>query len=218
MTQKKKAVSLGKRTAVPGKESGRERDRGGVELGETYVRKSRVGNDDAAKGDDEEEEDRHEDTREEFVGRKAGNRVPEADVINFEQHEHEPGVCRVERRRAAPHGAPPPAHEVDGAREHRVGQLDEHGADGERDPRVDFRVGFARLVEGAELEELGLQLLDEWGGDGEGEEDGEEAGLEVDLGVAEVVEGEGVEETGGYLKKTRRDQRLVDLRYMMRNA
>lgn len=38
--------------------------------------------------------------------------------------------------------------------------------------------------------------MDEWRTDGEGHEDGEEPGLHVDVAVAQVPEGKGVEQTG----------------------
>lgn len=88
----------------------------------------------------------------------------------------------------------PPADEVQCTRHNAVRQLRQNGSGHQSHPAVDFRVGLARSVDVAEVEELRLQLLDQRRRDGERHEDGEQARLHVDLRIAHVVEGEGVEE------------------------
>lgn len=154
------------------------------------------GDDDAAEADDEEEEDRHEQAGEQLVGAEGGDGLAEADVVQLEEEDAQQGEAGGEAlvRGAPPHDAPPPAVEVDRAREQGPGDLDDDGARGPCEPRVDLCVVLARLEDIAAGQEHGLELLDERRGYGQGHEDGEEAALHVDGAVAQLVEGKTVEQ------------------------
>lgn len=89
--------------------------------------------------------------------------------------------------------APPPAKEVNSPCNQRVWNFDQNGAEHKGKPRVDLRVGFTTLVQSAKIEVFRLELLNERRGNSESHEDGEKAGLKVDLRITQVVEGEGVE-------------------------
>jgi hypothetical protein len=61
-------------------------------------------------------------------------------------------------------------------------------------PAINFRIGFTGLVNLLETGIAGLQLLDQGRNNGQRHEDGEEAGLHIDLRVSNFPEGEGGEE------------------------
>lgn len=116
------------------------------------------GDDDAAEADDEEEEDRDEQTGEKIIGAEGGDGLAEADVVQLEEEDADQGEARGEALVRGPpaHDAPPPAVEVDGAREQGPRDLDNDGARSPREPRVDLCVVLARLEDVARGEEDGL--------------------------------------------------------------
>lgn len=145
---------------------GRER----VHPGAPEAREALGGHEHAAEADDEGEEDGDEQAGKEFVGAEARYRLAEADVEEFKGHDEEPDA-RARVRVAREADAPVPTAPVEGAGDERVGDFDEDGGDDKGHPGVDFRGAFARGVEGAEVEEFGLELLDQRRGDCQREED-----------------------------------------------
>lgn len=71
------------------------------------MREGRVGDDDAAEGDDEGEEGRDEEGGEDLVGRHGGDELAEADVEELEEHQEHPDVAGREGIAREP-GAPVP--------------------------------------------------------------------------------------------------------------
>ena len=122
--------------------------------------------------------------------------MPEANVVNLKQHQHQPGIGRGQTVGPPAHGTPPPALEVNRPRDEGVREFDQNSTGCKGNPGVDFRISFAGFVERAELQVFWLKLLNEGGRDGESHEDGKESGLKIDLRVANVVKGESVEEAG----------------------
>lgn len=151
--------------------------------------------DDAAEGDDKEEEDGDEERREELVGRKRGDGLPEADVVQLKQYDEEEGKARRKARRIPSKHSPPPTIKVHAATNNSVRNLNKHGGRRPREPTVDLGIVLTPLENLAGVDENGLKLLDEGRADGERHEDGEEPVLEVDGLVANLVKGEAVEET-----------------------
>ena len=119
-----------------------------------------VRHDDAAEGDDEGEEGRDEEGSQQLVGAERRDHLPERRVEDCEDHHHHPHVPCCERVAWEPRPEVPAA-EVDGARDGGVREFREDGACDAGEPGVNFGLGFAGFEEVAEMEEAGLELLDQ---------------------------------------------------------
>ena len=143
--------------------------------------------------DHKQEKRRHQQARQILVGREGRNSLPKTHIIDFEKHKHHPRIPSIKPTPPPPNRAPPPAHQINRTRQHRVRQLHQNRPRRKRDPRINLAVRLPGLVNIPEIQKLRLQLLDQRRRNRQRHEDGEQPRLEIELRLPHAVEGEHVE-------------------------
>ena len=115
--------------------------------------------DDPAETHDKQEENRHQETGEQFVGSEGGDGLAETDIVKFEEHDAEEREARGKSGNAIADDSPPPAAEVNPASDDAIRDLDDDAGEGECEPGVDLSVILAALENIAAVEEDGLQTV-----------------------------------------------------------